>query len=80
VVRHAGTLVAVDVPPGADGELVVSYRSPAFVPLAALAVAVVVGLAVAQVVRRRRRPQVPPAEQASVDVAGGTDDGEPGTS
>jgi hypothetical protein len=54
VVRHDGTLVAVDLPPGADGELVVSYRSPGFVPLAALAVAVVAGLAVAQLALRRR--------------------------
>jgi hypothetical protein len=54
VVRHDGTLVAVDLPPGAEGELVVSYRSPGFVPLAALAVAALTGLAVAQVVLRRR--------------------------
>ena len=57
VARHDGTLVAVDLPAGGSGELVVTYRSPGFVPLAALAVAVIVGLAVAQVVHgRRRRP------------------------
>jgi hypothetical protein len=62
VVRHDGTLVAVDLPAGRSGELVMSYRSPGFVPLAALAVAVVVGLGVAQVVQlRRRRPAVPEA-------------------
>jgi hypothetical protein len=55
VVRHDGALVAVDLPPGAEGELVLSYRSPGFVPLAALAVAVVVGLGVAQAVLHRRR-------------------------
>lgn len=56
VVRYDGTLVAVDLPAGTDGELVVSYRSPGFVPLAALAGAVVAGLAIAQLgVRRRRR-------------------------
>jgi hypothetical protein len=66
VVQHDGTLVAVDLPPDADGELVVSYRSPGFVPLAALAVAVVVGLAVAQLVlgRRRRPLGAEPATQA----------------
>jgi hypothetical protein len=59
VVRHDGTLVAVDLPAGRSGELVVSYRSPGFVPLAALAVAVVVGLGVAQVVQLRRRRPAP---------------------
>jgi hypothetical protein len=69
VVRHDGTLVAVDLPPSADGELVISYRSPGFVPLAALAVAVVVGLAVTQLVLRRRRPA---AESAGEPLTGTT--------
>jgi hypothetical protein len=55
VVRHDGALVEVDLPPGASGRLVLSYRSPGFVPLALLAGAVILGLAVAQVVLRRRR-------------------------
>jgi hypothetical protein len=60
VVRHDDTLVAVDLPAGGSGELVVSYRSPGFVPLASLAVAVVVGLGVAQVIQLRRgRPALP---------------------
>ncbi|MGY1706323.1 hypothetical protein ACI79C_17295 [Geodermatophilus sp. SYSU D00697] len=77
VVRHDGTLVAVDLPPGTDGELVLSYRSPGFVPLAGLAVAVVVGLAVAQVVahRRRRSPAAGPGAQAAVGTAPRSEDG-----
>ncbi|MGY1746381.1 hypothetical protein [Blastococcus sp. SYSU D00695] len=55
VVAHDGTLVAVDLPPGAEGGLVLSYRSPGFVPLAALAVATVVGLAAVPAVQRVRR-------------------------
>jgi hypothetical protein len=56
VVRHGETLVAVDLPPGAHGRLVLSYRSPGFVPLAVLAVVVILAMAVAQVTARRRRP------------------------
>jgi len=64
VVRYDGTLVAVDLPAGAAGELVVSYRSPGFVPLAALAGAVVAGLAIAQLVVRHRRRQTVAADGA----------------
>ena len=69
VERLDGTLVAVDLPPDTDGELILSYRSPGFVPLAALAVAVVVGLAVAQLVARRRRPAPgrPPAAPTTAE-------------
>ena len=60
VVRHDDTLVAVDLPAGGSGELVLSYRSPGFVPLVSLAVAVIVGLGAAQVVQLRRgRPSLP---------------------
>jgi len=55
VVRHDDTLVAVDLPPGAHWQLVISYRSPGFVPLAATGIAVILGMAVAQLVARRRR-------------------------
>jgi hypothetical protein len=75
VVRHDGTLVAVDLPAGASGELVVTYWSPGFVPLAVLAVAVVVGLAVAQVVHsRRRRVADHDREPNSADRGGGRSD------
>jgi hypothetical protein len=77
VVAHDGVLVAVDLPAGARGELVVSYRSPGFVPLAALAVAVVAGLAVAQAVHgRRHRPAVLGGTAPSLE---GADHGEPGS-
>lgn len=59
VVRHQGALVAVDLPPGAHGELVLRYRSPGFVPLAGLGVAVLLGLAAAQLVLRPRRTAEP---------------------
>jgi hypothetical protein len=64
VTRLDGTLVAVDLPAGASGELVLSYRSPGFVPLAALAVVTVVGLGTAQtfLAVRRRRFATPPAQ------------------
>ncbi|RBY89807.1 hypothetical protein [Blastococcus sp. TF02A-26] len=65
VTRLDGTLVAVDLPAGASGELVLSYRSPGFVPLAALAVATVVGLAAAQTVAVRRRRAATPVEDSS---------------
>jgi uncharacterized membrane protein YfhO len=72
VVRHDGTLVAVDLPPGSDGELVISYRSPGFVPLAILALASIAALAVGQVLahRRRSRPGPPTADDASGQVTG----------
>jgi hypothetical protein len=63
VVAHDDTLVAVDLPPDAAGELVISYRSPGFVPLSVVAVVVVCGLVVAQALAHRRRVRVsePPA-------------------
>jgi hypothetical protein len=71
VVRHDGGLVEVDLPPGTHGTLVVSYRSPGFLPLAALAVAVLVGLAIAQfVVRRRARAAGPGHEPVTKGGAG----------
>ena len=84
VVRHQGTLVAVDLPPGASGRLVISYRSPGFVPLAALAIAVILGMAVAQVVagrrsRSARRRGEDPAEpgRAAEEPLAPTGSGEP---
>lgn len=68
VLRHAGMLVSVVVPPGSDGELVLTYRSPHVRKLALLAGLVVVGLAVASVpwpgrlLRRRQQTSGPPAQ------------------
>lgn len=62
VVRHADLLVSVDLPPGAHGQLQVSYRSPGLLRLGGLAVVVLVGLAVASVVvppLPRRRSATP---------------------
>lgn len=69
VLRHAGMLVSVVVPPGSDGELVLTYRSPHVRKLALLAGLVLVGLAVASVVpwggrlvRRRQQTSGTPVQ------------------
>jgi hypothetical protein len=66
VQRHAGALVAVDLPRGAHGELVLHYRSPGFLPLAGLGIVVLLGLAVAQVALRPRRTAAPAGSESGV--------------
>ena len=59
VTRHSDMLVSVPVPAGATGELVLSYRPPGTVPLTALAVLVLVGLALASTVLPGRASPAP---------------------
>jgi hypothetical protein len=66
VQRHAGALVAVDLPRGAHGELVLHYRSPGFLPLAGLGIVVLLGLAGAQVALRPRRTAGPARSESGV--------------